>query len=135
MHTEVIKHKIKDGGEDGIWETAGMAICLGVVQNYTFQQQPSGKWGMIFNPKDNDDDSAMFGSATTPDEQAKVVQGLLLTKEVLATPPPSRHIHKCCSTTLIAARPPCEASATSSNSSTIQLTTPRLICVRCGRAS
>ena len=41
MHTEVIKHRIKDGGEDGIWETAGMAICLGVVQNYTFQEQDS----------------------------------------------------------------------------------------------
>ena len=94
MHTEVIKHKIKDGGEDGIWETAGMAICLGVVQNYTFQQRPSGKWGMIFNPKDDDDDSSMFGSATTPEEQAKVVQGLLLTKEVRIPQSPSlpRHL-------------------------------------------
>ena len=85
MHTEVHKHKIKDGGEDGIWETAGMAICLGVVQNYTFQEQPSGRWAMVFNPKsDDDEDGGLFGASgdKTPEEQAKVVQGLLLTKEV-----------------------------------------------------
>ena len=85
MHTEVIKHRIKDGGEDGIWETAGMAICLGVVQNYTFQEQASGKWAMIFNPKsDDDEDGGFFGTSggKTPEEQAKIVQGLLLTKEV-----------------------------------------------------
>jgi hypothetical protein len=85
MHTEVIKHKIKDGGEDGIWETAGMAICLGVVQNYTFRLQESGKWGMVFNPKsDDDEEGGFFGtpSGSSPEEQTRVVQGLLLTKEV-----------------------------------------------------
>jgi len=34
MHTELIKHSLKEDGEDNIYETAGMAICLGVGTNF-----------------------------------------------------------------------------------------------------
>ena len=80
MHTEVIKHRIKDGGEDGIWETAGFAICLGVVQNYTFEES-EGRWHMKFNPKNDDDEGGLFGAAGG--DSAKLVEGLLLTKQVM----------------------------------------------------
>jgi hypothetical protein len=36
MHGETLKHALKDKtGEDDIYDTAGMAVCLGVVKNYT----------------------------------------------------------------------------------------------------
>jgi hypothetical protein len=36
MHTELLKHDMRKQGEDDIYETAGMAICMGVVRNYTY---------------------------------------------------------------------------------------------------
>jgi hypothetical protein len=36
MHGETLKHALKEkAGEDDIYDTAGMAVCLGVVKNYT----------------------------------------------------------------------------------------------------
>ena len=36
MHIEILKHNLRKTGEDDIFETVP-AICLGVVQNYTFE--------------------------------------------------------------------------------------------------
>ena len=83
MHTELIKHNLKDDGEDNIYDTAGMAICLGVVQNYTFEQAtPKSRWK--FTRKEVTDEDALYGGfAGGGDEaaSAKVVEGLMLTKK------------------------------------------------------
>eukprot|EP00756_Hemistasia_phaeocysticola_P060162 Hpha_TRINITY_DN3787_c0_g1::TRINITY_DN3787_c0_g1_i1::g.23885::m.23885 len=46
MHTEITKHDLRKGGEEDIFETAGMAICLGVVQNYIFEERKGGRWAL-----------------------------------------------------------------------------------------
>ena len=84
MHTELIKHKMREDGEDNIYDTAGMAICLGVVQNYTFEEDTATKvWKLT--RKENPDEDALFGGfagAGGDDEaSAKMVEGLLLTKK------------------------------------------------------
>jgi hypothetical protein len=84
MHTELLKHKMKEDGEDNIYDTAGMAICLGVVQNYTFEQDTARKvWKLI--RKENPDEDALFGgfAGANGDEEAsaRMVEGLLLTKK------------------------------------------------------
>jgi len=84
MHTELLKHKMKEDGEDNIYDTAGMAICLGVVQNYTFEQDTARKvWTLI--RKENPDEDALFGgfAGANGDEEAsaRMVEGLLLTKK------------------------------------------------------
>ena len=93
MHTEVLKHSLTADGEDDIYETAGMAICLGVVQNYTFEEVPGKKrWKFVRKARgDNDDDDedarllAAFGGANEAngDDTAskKAVEGLLLAKK------------------------------------------------------
>jgi hypothetical protein len=40
MHIEILKHNLRQAGEDDIYETVP-AICLGVVQNYTFEAPAS----------------------------------------------------------------------------------------------
>ena len=82
MHTELLKHKMKEDGEDNIYDTAGMAICLGVVQNYTFEETPNSVWKLI--RKEKTDEDALFGGfANSGDEEgsAKMIEGLLLTKK------------------------------------------------------
>ena len=84
MHTELLKHKMKEDGEDNIYDTAGMAICLGVVQNYTFEQDTDRKvWKLI--RKEKTDEDALFGgfAGAGGDEEAsaRMVEGLLLTKK------------------------------------------------------
>jgi len=84
MHTELIKHKMREDGEDNIYDTAGMAICLGVVQNYTFEEDTATKvWKLT--RKENPDEDALFGGfggAGGDDEaSAKMVEGLLMTKK------------------------------------------------------
>ena len=84
MHTELLKHKMKEDGEDNIYDTAGMAICLGVVQNYTFEQDTARKvWTLI--RKEKTDEDALFGgfAGAGGDEEAsaRMVEGLLLTKK------------------------------------------------------
>lgn len=83
MHTELIKHNLKEDGEDNIYDTAGMAICLGVVQNYTFEQTtPKSRWKL--KRKETPDEDALYGGfAGGGDEaaSAQMVEGLLLTKK------------------------------------------------------
>ena len=81
MHTELLKHNLKEDGEDNIFDTAGMAICLGVVQNYTFEEGPKSKWKMV--RKENTDEDALYDSFNGASEAdgAKIVEGLMLTKK------------------------------------------------------
>eukprot|EP00755_Sulcionema_specki_P006259 Sspe_Gene.34976::Locus_16977_Transcript_1_1_Confidence_1.000_Length_986::g.34976::m.34976 len=46
MIAEVEKHNLRKAGEEDIFDTAGMAICIGVVQGYTVEQRRSGKWSI-----------------------------------------------------------------------------------------
>lgn len=83
MHTELVKHKMKDEGEDNIYDTAGMAICLGVVQRYTFDKDDTGVWKLLKkNKTDDDDEDDMFGGMPEGGNSQQVVEGLLLTKKV-----------------------------------------------------
>eukprot|EP00960_Hanusia_phi_P035049 751456-Hanusia_phi.AAC.2 len=83
MHTELVKHKMKADGEDNIYDTAGMAICLGVVQRYTFDKDDTGIWKLIKkNKTDDDDEDDMFGGMGEGANSQQVVEGLLLTKRV-----------------------------------------------------
>lgn len=41
MHGETLKHTFKKNGEEQIYDTAEMAVCLGVVQNYSMTKVPS----------------------------------------------------------------------------------------------
>ena len=66
MHTELIKHKMRDDGEDNIYDTAGMAICLGVVQNYTFEEDTATKVWKLIRKENPDEDGKRTHSTTTP---------------------------------------------------------------------
>ena len=44
MHIEILKHELHDDGEINILETAEMAVCLGVVQNYTMSKVSDEQW-------------------------------------------------------------------------------------------
>ena len=83
MHTELIKHNLKEDGEDNIFDTAGMAICLGVVQNYTFEQAaPKSPWKLV--RKETPDEDALYGGFAGGGDDAasaQMVEGLLLTKK------------------------------------------------------
>jgi hypothetical protein len=51
MHGETLKHALKDkAGEDDIYDTAGMAVCLGVVKNYTMYKVEAGSLMSTINP-------------------------------------------------------------------------------------
>mmetsp|Transcript_51569 Transcript_51569/g.122816 ORF Transcript_51569/g.122816 Transcript_51569/m.122816 type:complete len:415 (-) Transcript_51569:88-1332(-) len=89
MHKEVAKHSLRDGGEDEIFDTAGMAICLGVVQWYTFAKNAKDVWSLSKREMSLDEaeesDSPYGGmlgmggedGGTNPD----MMEGLMLTKE------------------------------------------------------
>jgi hypothetical protein len=47
MHGEILKHDLKKDGEDDVYETVP-AICLGVVQNYTYELvDGTSNWGLV----------------------------------------------------------------------------------------
>ena len=51
MHGETLKHALKDKtGEDDIYDTAGMAVCLGVVKNYTMYKVGADSFMSAMHP-------------------------------------------------------------------------------------
>lgn len=82
MHGELIKHSMREDGEDNIYDTAGMAICLGVVQNYTFEHASAkSPWKLI--RKEQTDEDALYGGFSGADgaDSAGMIEGLMLTKK------------------------------------------------------
>eukprot|EP01062_Namystynia_karyoxenos_P080074 TRINITY_DN8567_c0_g1_i6.p1 TRINITY_DN8567_c0_g1~~TRINITY_DN8567_c0_g1_i6.p1 ORF type:complete len:425 (+),score=165.90 TRINITY_DN8567_c0_g1_i6:82-1356(+) len=75
MHAEVLKHNLRKDGEDEIFETAGMAICLGVVQNYIFEERQSGKWALRRKTPSEKEAEEEGGLASMP------IEGMMLVKE------------------------------------------------------
>ena len=82
MHTELIKHNMKEAGEDNIFDTAGMAICLGVVQNYTFAKVEGKKSWKLLRKEGNDNEAleSFVGGGGDMGQSEELVEGLLLTK-------------------------------------------------------
>jgi hypothetical protein len=75
MHTELLKHDMRKDGEDNIYDTAGMAICLGVVKNYTCSKNSdTERWEIKHDPKLTEEDEihAMSGN----------LEGMFVLKEV-----------------------------------------------------
>jgi hypothetical protein len=55
MHGEIHKHDLKKDGEDDVYETVP-AICLGVVQNYTYTAKEAGSsssWLLVHTVRPN----------------------------------------------------------------------------------
>eukprot|EP00277_Geminigera_cryophila_P002347 CAMPEP_0179426154 /NCGR_PEP_ID=MMETSP0799-20121207/12577_1 /TAXON_ID=46947 /ORGANISM="Geminigera cryophila, Strain CCMP2564" /LENGTH=450 /DNA_ID=CAMNT_0021200867 /DNA_START=50 /DNA_END=1402 /DNA_ORIENTATION=- len=85
MHGELIKHSMREDGEDNIYDTAGMAICLGVVQNYTFEHASAkSPWKFMRKQQtDEEREDALYGSfaGANGDDSASIIEGLMLTKK------------------------------------------------------
>ena len=64
MHIEILKHNLKKDGEDDVYETVP-AICLGVVQNYTFSSGDAGpllSWSRLFASAETSRGVAVLGA-------------------------------------------------------------------------
>lgn len=86
MHGEIHKHQLTDDGEEKIYDTSEMAVCLGVVQNYTFTKT-AGKsggtiWKMMKKDKKEDEDEDAEWEAVAQDPS--LLDGMMLTKQVHA---------------------------------------------------
>jgi len=83
MHGEIHKHQLTDDGEEKIYDTSEMAVCLGVVQNYTFTKT-AGKsggtiWKMMKKDKKEDEDEDAEWEAVAQDPS--LLDGMMLTKQ------------------------------------------------------
>ena len=77
MVGEVKKHDLRSEGESDIFDTAGLAICLGVVNSHILtQQRASGKW--VMRRKTATEKTAHENGEVTADTD---MQGLLYLKE------------------------------------------------------
>ncbi|KAJ9467204.1 hypothetical protein DIPPA_14619 [Diplonema papillatum] len=73
MDAEIKRHDLKKHGEAEIFDTAGMAICLGVVQNYMMFRDGSDVWSMRKKTKEELEDG------DSHDEES--VTGMYILKE------------------------------------------------------